>query len=70
MDALLSIAQMPKGVPVATVAVDNAYNAGLLAVRILSLQNKALQTKMLSFQKKQKAKVKTMNLSLKKKSSS
>jgi phosphoribosylaminoimidazole carboxylase PurE protein len=35
LDALLSIAQMPKGVPVACVAVDNAYNAGLLAGRIL-----------------------------------
>ena len=70
LDALLSIAQMPKGVPVATVAVDNAYNAGLLAVRILSLQNKALLAKMISYQKKQKAKVKTMNLALKKKSPS
>jgi phosphoribosylaminoimidazole carboxylase PurE protein len=37
LDALLSIAQMPPGVPVATVGVDNAKNAGLLAARILSL---------------------------------
>jgi len=37
LDALLSIAQMPKGVPVATMAVDGARNAGLLAARILSL---------------------------------
>ncbi len=35
-DALLSIVQMPKGVPVATVAIGNAYNAGLLAVQILA----------------------------------
>ncbi len=35
-DALLSIVQMPKGVPVATVAIGNAYNAGLLAVKILA----------------------------------
>ncbi len=70
LDALLSIAQMPRGVPVATVAVDNAYNAGLLAVRILGLQDKSLTTKILLFQKKQKAKVKTMNLTLSKKSSS
>ncbi len=37
MDSLLSIVQMPRGVPVATVAVDNATNAGLLAARILAL---------------------------------
>ncbi len=35
-DALLSIVQMPKGVPVATVAIGNAYNAGLLAIQILA----------------------------------
>ena len=39
MDSLLSIVQMPRGVPVATVAVDNATNAGLLAARILALGN-------------------------------
>ncbi len=42
LDSLLSIAQMPKGVPVATVAIDNAHNAGLLAARILSLSDPAL----------------------------
>jgi 5-(carboxyamino)imidazole ribonucleotide mutase len=42
MDSLLSIAQMPKGVPVATVAIDGAANAGLLAVRILALGDPAL----------------------------
>lgn len=42
LDALLSIAQMPKGVPVACVAVDNSHNAGLLAVRILSIQDPRL----------------------------
>lgn len=36
MDALLSIVQMPKGIPVATMAIDNSTNAGLLAVRILA----------------------------------
>lgn len=46
LDSLLSIAQMPKGVPVATVAVDNAANAGLLAVRILGTKYPALQNKM------------------------
>src|SRR3989344_3082613 len=67
IDALLSIAQMPKGVPVATVAVDNAYNAGLLAVRILGLKNINLSKKIESHQKKQKLKVKSMNAELKKK---
>jgi len=42
VDALLSIVQMPKGVPVATVAVDGARNAGLLAVEILSLASPQL----------------------------
>ena len=68
LDALLSIAQMPKGVPVACVAIDNAYNAGLLAVRILSGSHKGLVAKLLDFQKSQKVKVKKMNLSLKQKS--
>lgn len=39
MDSLLSIAQMPRGVPVATVAINGAANAGLLALRILSLDD-------------------------------
>jgi 5-(carboxyamino)imidazole ribonucleotide mutase len=43
MDSLLSIVQMPRGVPVATVAIDNATNAGLLAVRILSTADPALR---------------------------
>ena len=43
MDSLLSIAQMPRGVPVATVAVNGATNAGLLAARILSLGDDALE---------------------------
>ncbi len=45
MDSLLSIVQMPRGVPVATVAVDNATNAGLLAARILALSNPELAAK-------------------------
>ena len=43
LDSLLSIVQMPRGVPVATVAVNGAANAGLLAVRILALGDPALQ---------------------------
>ncbi|MFZ3230287.1 MAG: 5-(carboxyamino)imidazole ribonucleotide mutase [Pseudobdellovibrio sp.] len=66
LDALLSIAQMPKGVPVATMAVDNAYNAGLFAARILALSDKKLALKLLAYQKKQGTKVKKMNALLKK----
>lgn len=50
MDSLLSIAQMPAGVPVATVAIGNARNAGLLAVRILATGDQALTQRMLQFQ--------------------
>ncbi len=50
LDSLLSIVQMPGGVPVATVAIDNARNAGLLAVRILAATDPALQARMLAFQ--------------------
>ena len=50
MDSLLSIVQMPAGVPVATVAIGNARNAGLLAVRILAAADPALQQKMVDFQ--------------------
>ena len=48
-DALLSIVQMPSGVPVATVAIGGARNAGLLAVQILAVGNSALQKKFLEF---------------------
>jgi 5-(carboxyamino)imidazole ribonucleotide mutase len=50
MDALLSIVQMPAGVPVATVAVDGARNAGLLAVRILAAADPVLRERMVTFQ--------------------
>jgi 5-(carboxyamino)imidazole ribonucleotide mutase len=50
MDSLLSIVQMPAGVPVATVAVGNARNAGLLAVRILGASDEALRARMVDFQ--------------------
>ena len=50
VDALLSIAQMPAGVPVATVAVGNARNAGLLAVRILGVADAGLRARMERFQ--------------------
>jgi 5-(carboxyamino)imidazole ribonucleotide mutase len=50
LDSLLSIVQMPSGVPVATVAVGNARNAGLLAVRILAASDEALRQRMVDFQ--------------------
>ncbi|MDQ1601280.1 MAG: 5-(carboxyamino)imidazole ribonucleotide mutase [Actinomycetota bacterium] len=50
MDSLLSIVQMPAGVPVATVSVAGARNAGLLAVRILGASDPALQERMQAFQ--------------------
>ena len=50
MDSLLSIVQMPAGVPVATVSIGNARNAGLLAVRILATGDPALTEQMLAFQ--------------------
>jgi 5-(carboxyamino)imidazole ribonucleotide mutase len=50
IDSLLSIVQMPSGVPVATVSVAGARNAGLLAVRILAASDPALQQRMVAFQ--------------------
>ena len=48
LDALLSIAQMPKGVPVATVAIGNATNAGLLAAEIIGLFEQPVQDKIIA----------------------
>jgi 5-(carboxyamino)imidazole ribonucleotide mutase len=50
LDSLLSIVQMPGGIPVATVAVGGARNAGLLAVRILAVADPGLRQRMLGFQ--------------------
>ena len=49
LDSLLSIVQMPSGIPVATVAIGGARNAGLLAVQILAVSDAALQKKLLGF---------------------
>nr|KYP74487.1 hypothetical protein KK1_007170 [Cajanus cajan] len=54
LDSLLSIVQMPRGVPVATVAVNNATNAGLLAVRMLGVANEDLLSRMSQYQEDQK----------------
>lgn len=68
LDALLSIVQMPKGVPVATVAVDNAANAGLLAIRILANGDFDLKAKLSTYRDQQMKKVRDSNLRVKKKS--
>ena len=56
-DSLLSIVQMPKGIPVATVAIGNAYNAGLLALRILGINDINIQNNMNTFMKEQELSV-------------
>ncbi|HCI28675.1 MAG TPA: 5-(carboxyamino)imidazole ribonucleotide mutase [Fervidobacterium sp.] len=52
MDSLLSIVQMPKGIPVATVGINNAYNAGLLAVKMLSLKYAELRERTTEYRQK------------------
>ncbi|MGZ3723046.1 MAG: 5-(carboxyamino)imidazole ribonucleotide mutase [Bdellovibrionales bacterium] len=66
LDSLLSIAQMPKGVPVASMAIDNAHNAGLLAVRILAIENPKLSQALHKHRKKMKTKVAKSQSTLKK----
>jgi 5-(carboxyamino)imidazole ribonucleotide mutase len=53
MDSLLSIVQMPRGIPVATVAIGNAENAALLAVAILALKYPEIRKNLLRFREKQ-----------------
>ena len=62
LDSLLSIVQMPKGVPVATVGINNAANAALLAARILALENHQLRDKLLSYIDKMGQKIKDLEL--------
>ncbi|MBP5336522.1 MAG: 5-(carboxyamino)imidazole ribonucleotide mutase [Bacteroidales bacterium] len=57
LDSLLSIVQMPSGIPVATMAIDGAKNAALYAVAVLALQDPALAAKLEDFRKKQAEKV-------------
>jgi 5-(carboxyamino)imidazole ribonucleotide mutase len=51
VDALYSIVQMPKGIPVATVGISNAKNAGLLAVQILAVSDSGLASKLMEYRK-------------------
>jgi phosphoribosylaminoimidazole carboxylase PurE protein len=62
LDSLLSIAQMPKGIPVATVAVGNAYNAGLLAARILATTDPQLFERLQAFSRSLVKSVKKMKI--------
>lgn len=57
MDSLLSIVQMPGGVPVATVAINNAKNAGILAAQILGVKDKEIRKKIKDYKKEMKEEV-------------
>jgi 5-(carboxyamino)imidazole ribonucleotide mutase len=61
MDALLSVVQMPKPIPVATVGVNNAANAAYLAIEILSLKYASLKEKLLKFREKTKEECENTN---------
>lgn len=65
LDSLLSIVQMPGGVPVATVGINQAKNAGLLAVEILATHDSALQGKLISYKKKIEAESMAKNKKIK-----
>lgn len=56
LDSLFSIVQMPKSIPVATVGINNSYNAGMLAVQMLSIKYPELKEKLINFRKEMKEK--------------
>lgn len=64
MDALLAIAQMPPGIPVATVAINGAMNAGILASQILAVGDEALKIKIVEFKESLKKKIVDANKEL------
>lgn len=64
MDSLLSIVQMPRGVPVATVAIDNGQNAGLLAAQILATSDPSLTARLTERRARMKAMVAEANATL------
>lgn len=64
MDALLAIAQMPPGIPVATVAINGAMNAGILASQILAVGDEALKAKVVEFKESLKKKIVDANKEL------
>ena len=65
-DSILSILQMPPGVPVATVGLDGARNAGILALQILATSDEALHLKLIAFKEKLKEKITAANAELRK----
>ena len=67
LDSLLSIVQMPSGIPVATVGVNAAKNAGLLAVQILAVKEKSLRVKLKAYRARMKQEVLTKTAALDKK---
>ncbi len=66
IDSLLSIAQMPPGVPVATMAINGAQNAGLLALEILGISDKDLERKLVAYKKRVNVEVKVKSKRLNK----
>lgn len=64
LDALLAIVQMPPGIPVATVGIDGAQNAGILAAQMLSLADRELANRLASFKDKLKDKIEKANKEL------
>jgi 5-(carboxyamino)imidazole ribonucleotide mutase len=64
MDALLAIVQMPPGIPVATVGIDGAMNAGILAVQMLALSNEDLASKLIAYKESLKQKIVKANTDL------
>ena len=67
LDSLLSIVQMPVGIPVATVAVDGSENAALLALQIIAVSNSEIKAKLIEFKKELANKVEQKNEELQKK---
>jgi 5-(carboxyamino)imidazole ribonucleotide mutase len=65
MDALLAIVQMPPGIPVATVAINGALNAGILAVQMLALSDEALAEKFAAYKNGLRQKIEKANADLK-----
>ncbi len=66
MDALLAIVQMPPGIPVATVGIDGALNAAILAVQMLAIEDEVLQEKLAGYKEDLKGKIVKANEDLKK----
>jgi 5-(carboxyamino)imidazole ribonucleotide mutase len=64
MDALLAIAQMPPGIPVATVAINGSVNAAILALQILAVSDNTLQGKLVQYKENLKRKIKEANTDL------